>query len=164
MGFLKADIPEFIRKNELYNLSKVDLANVEKISSDLHGNELCKAAVNLSGSSAHQLMASCLAVLFEQNWMIIRELNDIKKHLIFNVQNQAINDDENKPDASQVKCNLCSQLINSQDTNCPNCGLDITSESISDEEFDNRILCHDGSCIGVIGSDGRCKVCGKIAP
>ena len=27
--------------------------------------------------------------------------------------------------------------------------------------WDNRILCSDGNCIGVIGSDGRCKECGK---
>jgi hypothetical protein len=32
----------------------------------------------------------------------------------------------------------------------------------SDEEPDlaGRVLCSDGSCIGVIGPDGRCKVCG----
>lgn len=35
---------------------------------------------------------------------------------------------------------------------------------MTDEEFtlDNRILCSDGSCIGVIGDDGKCKVCGLI--
>ncbi len=45
--------------------------------------------------------------------------------------------------------------------------------SISETEFDteddrtafpdlsHRQLCSDGSCIGVIGPDGRCKVCGK---
>ena len=34
---------------------------------------------------------------------------------------------------------------------------------MTDEEFrlDNRILCSDGSCIGVIGDDGKCKVCGR---
>jgi hypothetical protein len=30
-------------------------------------------------------------------------------------------------------------------------------------EWDNRQLCSDGNCIGVIGSDGRCKECGKPA-
>lgn len=30
-----------------------------------------------------------------------------------------------------------------------------------DEDWDNRVLCGDESCIGVIGSDGRCKECGK---
>ena len=30
----------------------------------------------------------------------------------------------------------------------------------SDAEWDNRVLCRDESCIGVIGPDGRCKECG----
>ena len=31
----------------------------------------------------------------------------------------------------------------------------------SDDSWDNRTLCADESCIGVIGPDGRCKECGK---
>jgi hypothetical protein len=27
----------------------------------------------------------------------------------------------------------------------------------------SRRLCDDGSCVGVVGSDGRCGVCGKEA-
>ena len=30
-----------------------------------------------------------------------------------------------------------------------------------DDEWENRVLCSDGNCIGVIGTDGRCKECGK---
>ncbi|MGD1999502.1 MAG: hypothetical protein PVJ00_02970, partial [Desulfobacterales bacterium] len=30
-----------------------------------------------------------------------------------------------------------------------------------DSDWDRRILCSDGNCIGVIGPDGRCKECGK---
>src|SRR5512142_3159570 len=30
-------------------------------------------------------------------------------------------------------------------------------------DFEHRILCPDGACIGVIGPDGRCKVCGAFA-
>jgi hypothetical protein len=30
-----------------------------------------------------------------------------------------------------------------------------------DDAWENRTLCADGSCIGVIGPDGRCKECGK---
>ena len=30
----------------------------------------------------------------------------------------------------------------------------------SDKEWETRTLCSDGNCIGVVGSDGRCKVCG----
>ena len=35
------------------------------------------------------------------------------------------------------------------------------SKNQADIEWDNRILCSDGNCIGVIGPDGRCKECGK---
>jgi len=31
------------------------------------------------------------------------------------------------------------------------------------EELDDRQLCPDGGCIGLIGADGRCKVCGRSA-
>ena len=32
------------------------------------------------------------------------------------------------------------------------------------DEWDHREVCTDGACTGVIGTDGRCKVCGKISP
>jgi hypothetical protein len=28
-------------------------------------------------------------------------------------------------------------------------------------DWDNRVLCSDENCIGIIGPDGRCKTCGK---
>jgi hypothetical protein len=31
----------------------------------------------------------------------------------------------------------------------------------ADGDWEDRILCNDESCIGVIGPDGRCKECGK---
>ncbi|SHL45933.1 hypothetical protein SAMN02745216_05224 [Desulfatibacillum alkenivorans DSM 16219] len=34
-------------------------------------------------------------------------------------------------------------------------------KNMTDEEWENRRLCVDGGCIGVIGEDGRCKECGK---
>ena len=36
------------------------------------------------------------------------------------------------------------------------------NRSHMDIEWENRVLCSDESCIGVIGSDGRCNECGKI--
>ena len=33
--------------------------------------------------------------------------------------------------------------------------------SESDDDWDKRVLCGDESCIGIIGSDGKCKECGK---
>ena len=32
------------------------------------------------------------------------------------------------------------------------------------DDINRRVLCLDGSCIGVIGADGHCKVCGKPYP
>jgi len=34
-------------------------------------------------------------------------------------------------------------------------------KSEADLAWENRILCSDESCIGVIGPDGCCKECGK---
>lgn len=34
---------------------------------------------------------------------------------------------------------------------------------MSVDEWDRREVCPDGSCIGVIGADGLCKVCGRAA-
>jgi hypothetical protein len=31
------------------------------------------------------------------------------------------------------------------------------------DDLEERELCPDGSCIGVMGDDGRCRVCGKAA-
>jgi hypothetical protein len=47
--------------------------------------------------------------------------------------------------------------------------MDETSEYISgdmltDPDWENRRLCSDDSCIGVIGPDGRCRICGLSAP
>lgn len=38
---------------------------------------------------------------------------------------------------------------------------DDEDNSEPDPDWETRILCNDGNCIGVIGSDGRCKECGK---
>jgi hypothetical protein len=35
------------------------------------------------------------------------------------------------------------------------------AESHTDIDWENRTLCVDESCIGVVGPDGRCKECGK---
>ena len=35
------------------------------------------------------------------------------------------------------------------------------TETLTDSEWEQRTLCSDESCIGVIGPDGLCKECGK---
>jgi hypothetical protein len=32
------------------------------------------------------------------------------------------------------------------------------------DEWDHREVCPDGSCVGVIGPEGRCKVCDRVSP
>ena len=39
--------------------------------------------------------------------------------------------------------------------------LNTEEENARDDDWENRILCSDENCIGVIGPDGRCKECGK---
>ncbi len=31
-------------------------------------------------------------------------------------------------------------------------------------DWDQRLLCGDGACVGVIGPDGQCKVCKRVSP
>ena len=38
---------------------------------------------------------------------------------------------------------------------------DAEEKAFDDSDWENRKLCSDGNCIGVIGPDGRCKECGK---
>ena len=35
------------------------------------------------------------------------------------------------------------------------------SESVAETDDEDRELCPDGACIGLIGADGKCKVCGQ---
>jgi len=37
----------------------------------------------------------------------------------------------------------------------------LPEEAPADDDWEHRVLCSDGNCIGVIGPDGKCKVCGK---
>ena len=38
---------------------------------------------------------------------------------------------------------------------------DTPYEAAGNDDWQNRVLCSDGNCIGVIGPDGRCRECGK---
>lgn len=49
-----------------------------------------------------------------------------------------------------------SELEDDIDTDQP------TRSDFDDSDWENRTLCSDESCIGVIGPDGRCKECGKF--
>ncbi len=40
-------------------------------------------------------------------------------------------------------------------------GADAPANGSGAADWENRRLCSDGNCIGVIGPDGRCKECGR---
>jgi hypothetical protein len=76
-----------------------------------------------------------------------------------------------------LKCEQCGQEIHDLGPFCYLCGHRLgtllssrngSQESPSYEndnsdiiDFSTRLLCSDGACIGVIGENGTCKVCGK---
>jgi hypothetical protein len=67
-------------------------------------------------------------------------------------------------DLQYIRCSSCGGETPQYSKFCCNCGesLPIPVEDNRDEDdFSNRTLCSDGTCIGVIGPDGRCKECGK---
>ena len=78
------------------------------------------------------------------------------------------NKEEEIPDAHLSEENMISDEKNfyPEDPEMLNINTDeieteTASESESESDWDKRILCSDGNCIGVIGPDGRCKECGK---
>jgi len=47
------------------------------------------------------------------------------------------------------------------DSEAPDGTDDAEELEAADDDWENRRLCPDGNCIGVIGPDGRCKECGR---
>lgn len=65
-----------------------------------------------------------------------------------------------------VECRSCSATVLKLGSYCYMCGAILAREVQGERDDDpldlsSRILCSDGACIGVIGEDGLCKVCGK---
>ncbi len=79
-----------------------------------------------------------------------------------------------------MKCSHCGQPISGrvgpsgnsevleESLYCHRCGVKLESSApnllpAEDEglDFSRRILCSDGTCIGVVNEKGICKVCGK---
>ena len=65
-------------------------------------------------------------------------------------------------EAETVQCAKCGAGIIKLGSYCYLCGPELQVEVESgDSDFDKRVLCSDGTCIGVIDEQGVCKVCGK---
>lgn len=69
---------------------------------------------------------------------------------------------------SERICSACGSEILEESLFCHRCGVKLESSapesSLPKEEgidFSQRILCSDGTCIGVVNEKGICKVCGK---
>jgi predicted amidophosphoribosyltransferase len=66
-----------------------------------------------------------------------------------------------------VRCQRCGETLLRLGSFCYRCGAELavpTPEVAEDSEvsdFSKRVLCSDGTCIGVINEEGVCKVCGK---
>ena len=51
-----------------------------------------------------------------------------------------------------------------EDADLPSAATEIPEAEAAgpvDDQWEDRVSCSDGNCIGVIGSDGKCKECGK---
>jgi len=67
------------------------------------------------------------------------------------------------------KCPVCAETIKLEAIKCRFCGEIFDPDDVakqvaefkSKDSFENRILCSNGNCIGIIGPDGKCKECGK---
>lgn len=86
-------------------------------------------------------------------------------------------DDDDEPEDEACADEACDGVI-VEDGLCATCGkpapdddddADDDDESGGDDaparegDADERRLCPDGACVGLIGDDGHCKVCGKAA-
>jgi len=82
-----------------------------------------------------------------------------------------------------MKCPHCDRILGEKA--CPSCGAELLAASLfchrcgvplkplpaassfppeEEDDFSKRILCSDGTCIGVVNDQGICKVCGKPYP
>ena len=64
-------------------------------------------------------------------------------------------------------CPECGKEVTEDSEFCPHCGAELPLPESAEGpgeggiDFSNRILCSDGTCIGVINERGFCNECGK---
>lgn len=76
------EIEKFMERYQLNEISNQDLVIIKKIATDLMGNNLLKAGMALSFAKAEeQAKVTYLSALVEQNWIMIRQLNNISSKL-----------------------------------------------------------------------------------
>ncbi len=66
-----------------------------------------------------------------------------------------------------ITCQRCGKAVLRLGSFCYQCGgelnvfLEEPNQDSGETDFSQRVLCSDGTCIGVINEEGICKVCGK---
>ena len=65
------------------------------------------------------------------------------------------------PDMSSASEDEDQTEAQGDDPSAETAEMDEADAAPVDDEWENRVLCADGNCIGVIGPDGNCKECGK---
>ena len=68
-----------------------------------------------------------------------------------------------QPPAGKI-CRACEESVPAWVKYCPLCGEKFEETPAAGGDplaMENRRLCPDGNCIGILGADGRCVICGK---
>ncbi|MDR3038509.1 MAG: hypothetical protein LBV21_04345 [Candidatus Adiutrix sp.] len=62
-------------------------------------------------------------------------------------------------------CPACDAAAPAWARFCPYCGAALEDDETSGEGApENRRLCPDGNCIGILDAEGRCVICGLSGP
>ena len=73
---------KFMEKYQLEDLDEKDLVVLQRIATDLAGNNFLKAGMALSFAKAEeQAKVTYLSTIVEQNWMMIRQLSRLNKSI-----------------------------------------------------------------------------------
>lgn len=63
------------------------------------------------------------------------------------------------------KCEACREKVPTWSKYCPLCGVVMPEKTTKRDgdpmSMENRVLCYDGNCIGILDADNRCTICGK---
>jgi len=99
---------KFLRKYGLENLTPADLVILKRITADIAGNKWFKTGMALGfAKSEEQAKVTYLSALVEQNWLIIRKLDEISKRLGKEVSNkEVLGEDFGKEARSQEDLDL----------------------------------------------------------
>ncbi len=76
------EIEKFMERYQLDEINDKDLKIIKNIANDLAGNNLIKAGMALSFAKVEeQAKVSYLSAIIQQNWIMIRQLNNLNNKL-----------------------------------------------------------------------------------